>query len=282
MPRPSKETKTTDTIETSVKDVAIEEVKESPPDRTEPILEPSDMPPKTAKRNLFGLIIGEKYVFNEDGSINWRKMISSEFLVPNKQIFQRRGKPTPNSTDGLEDSELLILLGGIKKLAQLRGYCGVRYQLSVPTNDYVVAVCTIDWIPNYETAGCEDRLVSFSAIGDAHERNTNGFGKNYLGPIAENRAFVRAVRNFLKINIVSQEEIGGPNQAEGGDDLALTKLREAMTEFGVPFDLVKKKLVEQKVDGAESFTSIEDIPRYKQFEIMERIRAKAAEKAKGK
>jgi hypothetical protein len=239
----------------------------------------TDVPPNVVKRNEFGLVVGEKYVFNEDGTINWRKMISSEFLVPNKQIFQRRGKQTPSSTEGLEDSELLILLGGIKKLAQLRGYCGVRYQIKVPTNDYVVAVCTVDWIPNYETAGCEERLVTFSAIGDAHERNTNGFGKNYLGPIAENRAFVRAVRNFLKINIVSQEEIGGPNNNEGGDDLALSKLRETMTEFGVTFDLIKKKLVEQKVDGADTFSSIEDIPRYKQFELIERIRTKAAEKA---
>jgi hypothetical protein len=150
----------------------------------------------------------------------------------------------------------------------------------VPTNDYVVAVCTIDWIPNYENQGCNGiSPVTFSAIGDAHERNTSGFGKNYLGPIAENRAFVRAVRNFLKINIVSQEEIGGPNQNEGGDDLALTKLRETMTEFGVTFDLVKKKLIEQKVEGAENFTSIEDVPRFKQFELIERIRTKAAEKA---
>lgn len=234
-----------------------------------------DKPPKIIKRNEFGLIEGEKYVFNEDGTINWRKMISPEFLVPNKQIFKRNGKPVPSSIEGLEDNELLILLGGIKKLAQLRGYCGVNYSVTVPSEDYVVATCTISWLPNYENVGC-DKAVIFSAIGDAHQRNTNDLGAKYLGPIAENRAFVRAVRNFLKINIVSQEEIGG--QAEGGDDLALSKLKETMKEFSVTFDLIKSKLVEEKFPNAESFNSEADIPRYKQFELIERMRKKAAEK----
>ena len=49
---------------------------------------------------------------------------------------------------------------------------------------------------------------TFSAIGDASPNNTESFARFYLGPIAENRAFVRCVRNFLKINVVAQEELG--------------------------------------------------------------------------
>ena len=74
----------------------------------------------------------------------------------------------------------------------------VRYEVTSPSPAYVVATCSIDWIPNYET---EDRAVTFSAIGDASPHNTQSFAKFFLGPIAENRAFVRCVRNFLKINI---------------------------------------------------------------------------------
>ena len=65
-------------------------------------------------------------------------------------------------------------------------------------------------VSNYETGG---QPVSFSAIGDASLSNTFDFAQNYLAAIAENRAFVRCVRNFLKINIVAKDEIGPSNSA---------------------------------------------------------------------
>jgi hypothetical protein len=276
MPRlPKKDTTAPVTTTESAQDTSA--VGEAPAEITAPEVIIGDTPPKVVKFNQYGLIEGEKYVFNEDGTINWRKMISPEFLVPNRQALLRKGKSVPDTTESLDDSELLILLGGIKKLAQLRGYCAVRYNITVPSEDYVVAVCSIDWIPNYENTGCSN-VVTFSAIGDAHERNTSGFGAKYLGPIAENRAFVRAVRNFLKINIVSQEEIGGPT--EGGEDLAVSKLKDTMKETGVSFDLIKTKLIEEKFPNAEGFTKVEDIPRYMQFQLIERIRKKAAEREK--
>ena len=125
---------------------------------------------KTVKRQAFvrdesGLITQPKidYVFNEDGTVDWRKMVKEEFLVPNKQ----RTKETDVSK--LEDYQLIVLLGGIKELAQIRGYTNVRYDVVSPSPDYVAATCSIDWIPNYET---EDRPVTFSAIGDASPNNT--------------------------------------------------------------------------------------------------------------
>jgi hypothetical protein len=236
-------------------------------------------PPKIFKRNEFGLIEDEtiNYTFNEDGTINWRKMIKSEFLVPNKQWFERKGKSVPPSIEGLEDNQLLILLGGIKELAQTRGFNSVNYEMQTPASDYIAAVCSINWIPNYETEG---RAITFSAIGDASPFNTNSFGKNYLGSMAENRAFVRAVRNFLKINIVSQEELGsngGATEQEG--DASSNLLKEIMTAYGVSFDKIKETLMKDKFEGAELLTRIDDIPKFKQFELIERIK-KAATKPK--
>ncbi len=39
------------------------------------------------KRDESGLIVQPKidYVFHEDGTVDWRKMVKQEFLVPNKQ-----------------------------------------------------------------------------------------------------------------------------------------------------------------------------------------------------
>jgi hypothetical protein len=135
------------------------------------------VPPKTFKRNEYGLIAdgSVNYVFNEDGTINWRKMVKPEFLQPNKRVFQRRGKPVPDKIDGLSDMELIILLGGLKELAQVRGYKSIEHTVSAPSGDYVASVCKISWIPNYETEG---REVSSSSIGDAHAGNTDGFGRN--------------------------------------------------------------------------------------------------------
>ena len=123
-----------------------------------------------------------------------------KWLVPN------RDKTDVTDVSKLKDTELIILLGGIKELAQIRGYTDLTYEVNCPSPDYVVATCKITWIPNYET---ENKPVTFSAIGDASMSNTSDFARNYLAATAENRAFVRCVRSFLRINIVGGDELAG-------------------------------------------------------------------------
>lgn len=221
-------------------------------------------------RDEDGLISGIEYHFNEDGSINWRKMVKQEHLVPNKQ----RTKDTDVSK--LDDRDLLILLGGIKELSQMRGYTEVFYDVTSPSPDYVVAVCKINWVPNYETDG---KCILFSAIGDASLNNTQGFAKYYLGPIAENRAFVRCVRNFLKINIVSQEEVSGQKTTtqetvhQENENVIEPKsfLESIMKNKKIEFKQIKQKLIKENYPEAETFNSIEDVPKSKIFELIERI-----------
>jgi hypothetical protein len=239
---------------------------------------PSCIPPRLFDRNDFGLICdgSVNYVYNEDGTIDWRKMVKPEFLVPHKQVFEKTGRPVPESIEGLTDKELLILLGGIKELAATRGFSRCEYSVVSPTNEYVIAICKMSWIPNYETQG---REVTTSGIGDASPFNTTSFGKLYLAPFAENRAFVRCVRQFLRINVVSQEEISEMAN-EAAEDVATTLLRDTLNKFNVPFDKIKAKLIEEGVEGAANYKSINDIPRYKQFELIERVKRAAVEAAK--
>ena len=96
--------------------------------------------------------------------------------------------------------------------------------------------------------------------------NTSGFGRNYLVELASNRAFCRAIRSFLNINIVSREEISGnkndihePEPPQ--DDLPYQLLDKLMKEKGLNFDRIKKKCVLENVTGAENFNSIKDIPK---------------------
>ena len=209
------------------------------------------------------------YVFNDDGTVDWRKMVKEEFLVANKQRTQE------TDVTKLEDYQLIILLGGIKELAQIRGYTNVRYDVVSPSPDYVVATCSIDWIPNYETEG---RPVTFSAIGDASPSNTQSFAKFFLGPIAENRAFVRCVRNFLKINIVGQDELGQAKIAVDPQDQPETQaspvalLKNTMKEKGVTFDKLKARLETEKYEKVDKINTLEDIPKVKIFELIERLK----------
>ena len=160
--------------------------------------------PDLWKRNEHGLLDSVDYIFNEDGSVNWRAMINPEHLYPNKDWFEMRKMPMPNSIEGLDDSQLLIKLGGIKELAKLRGFHSVTYDITESSDSRVVVQCMINWIENYESSSFSQ---TFSSIANATTSNTNGFAAKFLECIAENRAFVRTVRNFLGIHIVGADEI---------------------------------------------------------------------------
>lgn len=226
------------------------------------------IPPKTLKRNEFGLLENPPipYVFNEDGYVNWRKMIRPEFLVANKQRTQE------TDISKLEDKDLLILLGGIKELAQIRGFTCVSYEVPEAGPNYVIASCYINWIGNYETSNVD---VSFQSLADASPDNTQSFARNYLAAIAENRAFVRCVRNFLKINIVGQEEVGVKVIEEPGSDNPISPaavLHNLMKEKGISFDQIQKRLIKDKYEKAEEISSINEISKPKIFELIERIK----------
>ena len=232
-------------------------------------------PNEKLKRNEDGLLSNPPvdYVFNEDGSVNWRKMVRTEFLVANKQRTQQ------TDVSQLEDRDLLILLGGIKELAQIRGFTDVCYTVHTASQEYFSTTCTIEWVPNYET---DNKVVSVSALADAHQDNTYSFASNFLAATAENRAFVRCVRNFLKINIVGQEEMGGGKQvfsqttakasAPKTDSDPTSLLQKVMDSKGVSFDMVKTRLLDEDFPKADSFESTKDIPKTKTFELIARLK----------
>lgn len=226
----------------------------------------------TIERDEHGLISQPKidYVFDDRGFIDWRKMVKPEYLVSNRQRTQE------SDVTKLEDKDLLILLGGIKELAQIRGYASVEYDVKTPSADYVVATCKIRWIPNFETEG---REVTFSAIADASPSNTHSFASDYLAAIAENRSFVRCVRNFLRVNIVGQDELGASssskqaqtNNAQAANFDPKEHLASLMKQKGISFDKMKSKLVQEGYENAEVFETVKDIPNIKIFELIDRI-----------
>ena len=205
--------------------------------------------PDIYKRNEHGLLENVDYEFNEDGTVNWRAMIKPEFLYPNKGWFDIRNKPVPTSTEGLDDKQLLIMLGGIKELAKMRGYSTVAFDVVHSSDGYVTAKCTISWNKNYET---QDEVV-YQDYANATLANTDNFCAKFLETIACNRAFVRCVRNYLNIHIVGADEIDksqGSGQAVEADAIA-TPI--------TPVDLLEKTLREKH--GVDSFESCKKVLR---------------------
>lgn len=170
-------------------------------------------PTPTFERDTDGLVKGIVYKRKADGRIDWRAMINPAHIVRNDsaikrdeaKLIQRYGKPVNEvKTEDLDDRYLLILLAGIKELAHLRGYTSVRPRVAYASDLRCVVETQIDFIPNFETLG---QPASFGDVGSAIPASV-GIGFDlYLEAIAANRAFVRAVRNFLGIHIVGRDEV---------------------------------------------------------------------------
>tara|TARA_E500000318_G_C3569014_1_gene216954 strand:+ start:2954 stop:3682 length:729 start_codon:yes stop_codon:yes gene_type:complete len=227
--------------------------------------------PEKYKRNEYGLLDSVEYVFNEDGSVNWRAMIKPEHLYPNKDYFEYRKMPVPESIEGLDDNQLLIKLSGIKELAKLRGFHNVTYDVSESSDTRVVVQCMINWIENYEGNSAQ----AFASIANATTNNTNGFAAKFLECIAENRAFVRCVRNFLGIHIVGADEIDSsknkspieiPTNSSTAKDISPQGILKE--KAGVDFNSFKQSLREWYKEGSytndpeviKSWNNYKDIP----------------------
>jgi hypothetical protein len=231
------------------------------------------------KRDVNGLLECVEYTFNQDNTINWRSMINKEYLVPNRDAFKNQKDINLKEVDvsTLPDNQLLILLAGIKELAQIRGYINVNYEVIQAQPDYVAVKCTINWVSNYETNMQE---VSFSALADAHLDNTKDFAKNFLMAIAENRAFIRAVRSFLKINIVGNDEMGKTTHIDSEVEpntlttQPIALLQKTMEEYNISFEQIKERAVQKKMSGSENWNNLNDIPPLSMFTIISGIKNK--------
>lgn len=208
--------------------------------------------PQKFSRDDNGLLKNTEYVFNDDGSINWRAMIKDEHLFPNRSWFQSRNKDVPRTSEGLADHQLLIKLGGIKELARLRGFSDVAYEVIKCEEDHVAVICKMNFIPNYETGS---QPVAFQDIANATLNNTSSFATKFLETIACNRAFVRCVRNFLNVHIVGDDEMDKSNLGQQVTIQKQTTTQDKSDPFS-PSALLSKKANE--ILGCNSFADFRE------------------------
>lgn len=230
------------------------------------------------QRDEKGLLKNVSHVFKDDGSVDWKRMIPDKYIVVNAEYFEKRQIAIPDSTDGLEDKQLLVLLGGIKELAKLRGVMSVDKKVWESSFDRAVVSCKLTFSPNYEN---DMQPFVYEEVASATLSNTNGFGQLFMETIASNRAFVRAVRNALRIDIVGSDELSGftstNNNAETtSESEPWHALRDAAKNFSstkIPegfktFDEFKAVLLEKGTEGADAWTDWKDIPASTIFKLI--------------
>jgi|TARA_Y100000289_G_scaffold39202_1_gene38691 hypothetical protein len=215
--------------------------------------------PESYQRDENGLLKNIQYVFNEDGSIDWRKMVNDEHLFPNAQAFN--GNP-PTSIEGIPDNKLLIKLAGIKELARLRGFSDVSYEVVKCELDHVAVICRMTFIPNYET---NNEPITFEDMANATLDNTHDFGQNFLETMACNRSFVRAVRNFLNIHIVGADEIGKTNNSSAKKSSMPGKSPQAMLSTAYDSDF-QNFIADLRKLWAKDLYKNEEAGKWQQFD----------------
>ena len=238
---------------------------------------------KILSRDERGLIVGINYKYNDSG-IDWKKMIPREYLYVNpdekkrrqiEEYYKKKYEQIDVIEDNVRDSDLVILLAGLKYLLKLRGYKSISYNIKEASETFAAVNCKIVFTPNYESFNQE---ISHEDNASASLNNTNSFAKLYLLEICTNRALARCIRSFLNISVVSREElfdnILGPSapidKKTPINVRAIKMLRDIMEKKGVSEQILIEKISSE--GGCAKTAKIEDLESEIVLSFIERLK----------
>lgn len=146
----------------------------------------------------------------DNGKIDWRALINKEHLALNRMALAAKGISIDTLSEEDEerliaespDEDLVIKLAGFRELADLRGYSSLTPEVLSWSPEHVVVKVTINWLPHEDCP----HFLTVGAIASASTINTDSTFSKFLETIAENRAFIRAVRHALGIVSLGQDE----------------------------------------------------------------------------
>lgn len=218
----------------------------------------------TSLRNNDYLLNKVKYIFKEDGRVDWRKMISKDHIALNAFNYACRGKDVSTlskedyqkAVDEASEEDLVIKLGGFREIAEVRGFRSISSRIEGQSDGKVSVAVTIFWMPNFENpTGLE-----VTAIASASRENTDERFAKYLETIAENRAFVRAVRHSLGIIAVGQDEIKQEDVKVETRNIKLhSVLLELMSNLGFSMSDLQTIAAKEGLEWPDGWTSVEKI-----------------------
>lgn len=201
---------------------------------------------------------------------DWRSKVNDKHIVLNRAAYAAKGinvdilseEEVAAEKSRAADNELLITLAGFRELAAVRGVHSVEYQMLSESDVATTVKCRIEWLDNKEGRG---KIVE--DIATANNETTNKVFFNYKSSIAANRAFCRAVRNSLGIEVVGFEEMKDEDtvkiSSQGGKPHNF--LSAFLIDKGITFEQMQK-YIQEGIDGAvppikwENWSKAEDIP----------------------
>lgn len=160
------------------------------------------------KRDSDGLLEHILHPRTEDRRVAWQDMIPSRYFYVRSEyeteIMTQQNVKRKWDIDvtKCEPKQLLVTLDGINYIAALRGIKAIRPQLHTCSPEAVYSTCEIEFIPNFE----DPVGLTVGAQASATLNCVSGKFQLFLGPIAQNRAFVRACRQALHIEILGRDE----------------------------------------------------------------------------
>lgn len=202
-----------------------------------------------------GLVEGVAYKYTSDGQIDWRAMVPTKFLYVAKEheekVIRQQGKPLAEiDLLAVKDDWLRVRVGGLNHILHLRGVRSVRYPIMQNREGFSSVVCEIELIPNVES---NMQPETWSGIASACRASMDLRMLPYLETFAENRAFSRAIKRALQINILSDIEVGGDGRSavEGSSVSNLATDAEKEAAVGAqsapsgfqPYDELKRRCV---------------------------------------
>ena len=139
----------------------------------------------------------------------------------------------------------VLLLQFFKDIAHKEGFRSVRYiPLGNADQGYCGVSCEMEW-PNLP------RLTS--GLADAHFNNCKSFTKYYVSPMAENRSFIRAVKQYFNIPFLGKDEIGDTPDENSDFPNRDGAKKEDPTPFNTLKKAVKDKLKKNSFDEFKTF-----------------------------
>jgi hypothetical protein len=210
-----------------------------------------------------GLVANITHEYDEQGFVDWRKMVNKKHVALNRHSAAKAGVDVNALTDEEKqkyldtwpDEKKVILLAGFKELARLRGYYFVN-NIVTQENEKVVCHCTISWLPNWESPNG----VTYTSVASAAPSNVAPDFVPFLEAVACNRAFSRAVRESLNIHVVSDAELNPTEEVKIATPFKLVeRLRDKCKEANIAFDTVIAGLAGQGLMNA-GWVSWETLP----------------------
>lgn len=233
--------------------------------------------------------INDLGVLRLQAPVDWKSFIPEEFIEIQTDWYLKQGI-NPSTLTPEERKELkarageenqLIRLGGFKYLAHLRGISHLEYKVESLSDDKVSAQCFIAVQDEFDP----NKTKTFSGMANASKENTSYPFSMFLESMAENRAFIRAVKAACNINVLGVEEMQNkPSQVTQdallSDDEGCTSpqdsLRILVEQKNKTFSDLKQNLLKKEWEGADSWNDFKDVPADQCLLIIETIQSKPA------